>query len=361
MTVPWPDIQPKWDEVQNRVAQEIEIPGFRKGQAPLEMVEPKVDSQVQQEVLQAIMPQALMEALTGTGIIPIDYPQYQVLSFTKGGELKFSTKLAARPTIQLGDYKAVKVKRPTVKQVSDEEVTKIVADLFKRWKLKNPASPVGGPGQASVASGTQPPGTNQTGGSLNFSQPLSQAQAINSQAASPATSSEPDDVFARAVGADSLSDLKAKIRADLEAEARYNNELDWEETILEEIEKITRVDLPDILIEDELNRMLLSLQRSVTDRGLLFDEYLKGQKKTVEHLKQERRPQAERNVRMELGLSEIARKENMVVSDEELQAEIDKIQDQRVKAQFTQEESKLHLRHALRQIKTLNFLKTRVG
>ena len=104
--------------------------------------------------------------------------------------------------------------------------------------------------------------------------------------------------------------------------------------------------------------MLLSLQRNVSDRGLLMEEYLKGQKKTVEQLKAEWRPQAERNVRMELGLSEVARQENVNITDVELQAEIDKIQDGRVKQQFTSQEPQMHLRHALRQTKTLNLLKT---
>ena len=113
-----------------------------------------------------------------------------------------------------------------------------------------------------------------------------------------------------------------------------------------------------MLIQDELNRMMLSLQRNVSDRGMLLEEYLKTQNKTAEQLKAEWKPQAERNVRMELGLSEIARNENVNITDEELQAEIDKIQDARVKSQFAAQEPRMHLRHALRQTKTLNLLKT---
>ena len=64
---------------------------------------------------------------------------------------------------------------------------------------------------------------------------------------------------------------------------------------------------------------------------------------------------------MELGLSEVARQENVDVTDAELQAEIDKIQDGRMKAQFEQEEPRLHLKHSLRQIKTLDKLKTLVS
>ena len=123
---------------------------------------------------------------------------------------------------------------------------------------------------------------------------------------------------------------------------------------------MTTVEVPEVLIQDELNRMLVSLQRRITDAGMLFDDYLRGQNKTLESLKQEWRPQAEKNVRMELGLAEIARMENVNIGDDELQAEIDKITDGRIKQQFDQQEPRMHLRHALRQTKTLNLLKTLV-
>ena len=76
--------------------------------------------------------------------------------------------------------------------------------------------------------------------------------------------------------------------------------------------------------------------------GLLLDDYLKGQGKTLEQIKTEWRPQAEKNVRMELGLAEIARAENVNISDQELQAEVDKIADQRVKKQFISVQKQYH-------------------
>lgn len=340
ITVPWSDLEGKWSEVANRVSQGVDIPGFRKGTAPLNLVEEKFISQIQQDFLKEVMPQKLMEALQGDNIIPIDYPKYQLTSFTKGSDLKFSAQVTQRPQVSVGNYKGIKVTRPQLKVVGDDQVNKIVDDLFRRWKLRQP---VGG---ATV--NTQ--GTAQSGsGSMSFS-------------ANPTASSEtPDDSFAKAVGASDLTDLKGKIRTDLENEAKYNNELDYEEAILQEVEKMTSVDAPEVLVQDELNRMLVSLQRRVTDTGLLFDDYLKGQNKTLDGLRSEWRVQAEKNVRMELGLSEIAKAEGVDISDQELQAEIDKIHDQRIKAQFQAQEPRLHLRHALRQTKTLNLLKTLVS
>lgn len=353
VTVPWEDIEAKWNEALQKLAGDVELPGFRKGQAPLNLVEQNLGDKLQDEFLKTVMPQALVDALQGSDVVPIDYPKYQLVSFTKGQPLVFSAVITERPVVKVGDYKNLYAQRPPVKQITDEEVNKIIEDLFKRWKARQ--------GMPAPTPKTETPSAaNPTAGSMNFNQtPVSglvdaQGNPLNTQQI---PADQPDDAFAQAMGAQNLADLKSKIQADLENEAKYNNELDYEEAILQEIEKNTQVDVPQILVEDELSRMLVSLQRRVTDMGLLFDEYLKSQGKTLESLKAEWQPQAEKNVRMELGLAEVARQENIEVTDAELQSEIDKIQDAKVKAQFESQEPRLHLRHSLRQIKTLDFLK----
>lgn len=346
ITVPWSDLEPKWNEALIKLGAEIEIAGFRKGTAPPNMVEQQLGSKLQDEVLKLSMPEFLIEALKGSDIVPIDYPKYQMISFVRGQDLQYKATVTNRPQVSVGDYKTIKVAKPSLKVVDDEEVNKVIDDLYKRWKVRR--SDVGSQ-RSDMASTTQ----RGAGGSINFQSGQTQSQPQpNGQIEGP------DDVFAKAMGALDLNDLRGKIRKDLEDHNSYNNELDFEEAILQEVEKITAVELPDVLIADELNRMLVSLQRRVADMGLLLDDYLKGQNKTLDQLKSEWRQQAEKNVRMELGLSEIARMENVVVSDNELQAEIDKITDGRVKKQFETEEPKLHLRHALRQTRTLNLLKT---
>ncbi len=324
--VPWADVEPKWNEVLQKLAMDIELPGFRKGQAPLPMIESQLGQKLSEEVFKVVFPQTLVEALQGTNIVPIDYPQYQLVSFNKGDQLAFKAIVTQRPEVKIGDYKSIKVARPSLKQVTDEDVNKVVDDLFKRWKSRQ-------------------------------SLPVNPADS-GAPLTSPITPQVPDDTFAKAVGASSLADLKIKIKTDLENEFKYNNELDYEELILQAVEKITEVEIPDILIQDELNRMLVSLQRRVADMGLLMEDYLKGQGKTVEGLKNEWRVQAEKNVRMELGLAEIGRSEKIDISEAEVQAEIDKIQDARIKSQFEAQEPRLHLKHSLRQIKTLDLLKT---
>lgn len=349
ITVPWSDLQTTWDQTLQKMAADIEIAGFRKGQAPLNMVESQLSIRLQDEVFKNAMPNFLIEALKGTDIIPIDYPKYDLISFARGQQLQFKATVTNRPQVNTGNYKAIKVTRPQPKSVADEEVNKVIDDLYKRWSAR----------QSSVVSLQSSAVANQNDGGQAGSINFQQQGSIPSQ--SDSSLLKADDSFAKAMGATTMNDLKTKVRADLEANVKYNTELDFEEAILQEVEKITTVELPEILIQDELNRMLVSLQRRVADMGLLLEDYLKGQGKTLEQIKNEWRVQAEKNVRMELGLAEIARHEGVQISDQELQSEIDKIQDQRVKQQFASQEPRLHLRHALRQTRTLDLLKKIVG
>lgn len=361
VSVPWGDLQPYWDQTLQKMSADVELPGFRKGMAPANMVEAQLGAKLQDEALKTAMPQFLIQALTGTDIVPIDYPKYDVLMFAKGNQLQFKATITNRPTVTVGNYKTIKAVHPAIKPVTTEEVEKVITDLFNRWKVRQPA------GQMSAVSPQQSVTQKQntpSGGSISFNG--NQPQQGNQIATSPSVPrndnlDQPNDDFAKAMGATSIIDLKDKVRKDLEANVNYNNELDYEENILQEVEKITTVDIPEILIQDELNRMLVSLQRRVADMGLLLEDYLKGQNKTLDQLKTEWRPQADKNVRMELGLAEIARMENVNISEDELKAEIDKITDPRVKQQFDAQEPKLHLKHALRQTKTLDLLKKLVS
>jgi len=347
VTVPWTDLEPKWNETLQRLSQDIELPGFRKGAAPANMVEAQLGQKLQDEVLRVAQPAFLIEALQGSDVVPIDYPQYSIVNFVKGQGLQFKATITNRPQVSVGNYKTIKASKSSPKTVTDEDVNKILDDLYKRWNARQAGSAQ--PGPAPVQSGPN-------GGSISFNN-----QGNGNDTGVDGKMSGPDDNFAKAMGALDMNDLKLKIKKDLEDNANYNNELDYEESILQEVEKITQVELPEVLINDELNRMLVSLQRRVADMGLLLEDYLKSQNKTLDALKSEWKAQAEKNVRMELGLAEIARNENVSISDQELQAEIDKIQDAKVKQQFEQQEPRLQLRHALRQTRTLDLLKKLVA
>ena len=107
----------------------MELAGFRKGAAPLPLVEQQLGQRLQDEVLKVAMPNFLIEALKGTDIIPIDYPKYDLISFVRNTQLQFKATITNRPQVSIGNYKTIKAIRPQIKPVTDEEVQKVVDDL----------------------------------------------------------------------------------------------------------------------------------------------------------------------------------------------------------------------------------------
>src|SRR3989344_4299303 len=132
ISLPWSDLEAKWNETLTKMSGDLELPGFRKGQVPTQMAETNLGQKLEDEVFRQVMPQALIEALQGTNIVPIDYPQYKIVSFQKGAQLQFTARVTERPTVTAGSYKGIKVQRHPLKQITDEEVNKIIDDLFKR-------------------------------------------------------------------------------------------------------------------------------------------------------------------------------------------------------------------------------------
>src|SRR3990172_4795877 len=113
ITAAWTDLEPKWNETLQKLAADVELPGFRKGQAPLPMMEQNLGIKLQDEVFKVAFPNFLIEALKGTDIIPIDYPKYDLISFVKGQSLQFKATVTNRPAVSVGNYKIIKAIRPT--------------------------------------------------------------------------------------------------------------------------------------------------------------------------------------------------------------------------------------------------------
>jgi len=114
--------------------------------------------------------------------------------------------------------------------------------------------------------------------------------------------------------------------------------------------------VPELLIEDEVNRMLSRLIDQTSKLGLTVGEYLKSQKKTAEELKKEYRQQAEETLKLEFIVSAIADEQKVQVKDEEVEKMIQALPDEEMKKEFQKPEQKLYLRHLLRKRQVIDSL-----
>ena len=106
VTIPWKDVKKTWDEVVDTIVKETTLPGFRKGMAPRDMVEKKLDTtQVKEDVLRKLLPAAYSEAVTEQKIKPVMSPRIQVEKIAEDADWEFTAETCEAPTVTLGNYK----------------------------------------------------------------------------------------------------------------------------------------------------------------------------------------------------------------------------------------------------------------
>jgi len=163
-----------------------------------------------------------------------------------------------------------------------------------------------------------------------------------------------------------LGDYKGEIRKALAAEKIWVPGKDKKEkkpTTEDKLGKIFKtlletcqLQVPEILIEDEVNRMLSRLIDQTSKLGLTVEEYLNSQKKTAEELKKEYYQQAEETLKLEFILSAIADEQKIQVTDEEIEKMIRALPDEETKKEFQNPEQKAYLRHLLRKRQVIDSL-----
>lgn len=272
LTIPWPEVKAVYDQVFNELASQIEIEGFRKGNAPKDLVAAKVDkNKVYSEVINRLLPDSYAKALEEHRLQPIVSPKVQIVSADEEKDWQFLVKAAEKPKVDLQDYKSA------------------VAALNSKGKIWTPDS----------ASATDKPGT-------------------------------PDPA--------KTEEQKSKRLRE----------------IIDKLLETSRVELPEILLESEVSRLLTQLIDDVRQAGLTYEQYLTSSGQTAEQIREKYRAQAEASLKLEFVLTAVADDLGIQVSPEEISAVIDKETDPQ-KKQSLKEQSYL-LSSIIRRENTVNRL-----
>lgn len=177
---------------------------------------------------------------------------------------------------------------------------------------------------------------------------------------------EINDEFAQSLGKfKNKEDLQKSISEGILEEKKQGEKTRWQSAVLSKIAKEAKMDLPDVLIEEERDAMIDDLKKRIEQMGLSFEHYLLHLKKSIDDLKKDLLPEAEKRVRMLLCIYEIAKRENIKVEEKEVEEEINKILKQHpemveeIKSQG--EVLKSYLREQILQKKVVDLLLSQQG
>ena len=354
--VPEDEVAQAMDKAYAALAQRVQIPGFRRGKAPRDILERHVGSEaVREEALRRLVPDTYAHAVTQAGIAPIARPSIEVKESGGGKGLRLTATVDVYPQVTLPDYRSLRVPRDA-RDVTDEDVDRALEDI--RARHGRLASAGGEPARRGdfvlLTVTAAPPGVDrlqagkellvEVGGGLL--PPAVEAVLEGARAGDTCTAHLEgagdvtlkivdvrrkdlpplDDELARTVSNQpTLAALRESLRARLARERAEGEARELRDRVLDAVAEKTQIDLPESLVQHEVEHVMEDLQSRLRSRGLTLDSYLSASGKDEAALRGELRAAAERRVRTRVLLDAVAEREALTVSEEEMAAEIQKL------------------------------------
>lgn len=355
------------EQACKRLANRVSIPGFRKGKAPRMIVERHVGKDaVLQEAFDIVAPKALSKAFDEQKIDPVTRPSVDIETLEEGKDLVFKATVTPRPEVELGDYKGLNVPKNEV-NITDEDVEKQLKTFQDRQgKLVDAPEGAevkdgdfttldfkgfvdgeafdGGEGKdypLQIGSNSFIPGfEDQLVGAkigeerdvnVKFPEEYHAKELAGKDATfkctirSIKTKELPaiDDELAKKVSKfETLDELKADIRKNLEENAERTAENDQKSAAIEMATNNITVDIPAVMIDNRVTAMIQEMAMRLEQQGMKLEQYLQYAGTDIAKLREQYRETAEKNVKTDLMLEEVAKAEDIKVEAKDLDEEV---------------------------------------
>lgn len=288
VSIPWERLEPYRSSVLKHFSTNMKVPGFRDGHVPESVVQKNIKpSVILEEMAEMAIREAYPRVIEDGSYDIIGRPHISITKLAEKNPLEFNIQVQGLPQAVLPDYKSlagtVMAKQEEIK-VDKSEIEDTIAHIRREWAKKEKLE-----ARAKIE-GKKP---NETSG--------------NDIRVKDDELPEFNDDFAKKIGPfEGVEDFRSKLEANILSEktARAKDKLRGE--ILDGIRANTKLTVPDMLIEAELDRMVLQFKADVERLGMKFEEYLKHSKKSEEDMRKEWRPDAEKYAKNQIILNKIA-------------------------------------------------------
>ena len=352
------------EDSYKKLAQQAEIPGFRKGKAPRAIVERHVGrARLVEEAVNKLVPQAYEQALKEQEIEPFAQPDIEL---TQAEPVIFKATVPLQPTVELGDYQSIRM-TPEPVEVTDDKAESVIEELrhqYATWESvdrpldyndlavidisgkvdeKPYVQKIGAQYQVLKDSVSPAPGFSdqligmKNGDEKEFTLSFPEDYANNEVAGKDGTFKvklteikeeklpEMNDELAAQVSPEfnTVKSLREETAKRLQQNAEEQSRMDFEEKLINAVVEQAQVEYPPVVVEMEINRILNEQNRRLQMSGGGMDEYLKSINKTEEQLREELRPISIKNVNASLVLSRITEAEKVEVTEEDINQGID--------------------------------------
>lgn len=394
------------DKVSKDYSKAARIPGFRPGKVPTKVVRQRFRDQILHDVAHGLIPRAVEEALRERGVEPVDTPDIRDVVVEEGQPLKFTATFETVPPIDPGDYAAIVLRKKDV-TIADDAIDQALSQLRDRSARYEPVenrgveagdsvmldlerTAVGESGESQtdkhenvtvdIGAPANPPGFDEAllglraedSKSFDVKYPVDYTikelagttvkYAAALKAIRKRVVPELDDEFAKDVGEfGNLEGLRARVRGDLEHEGMHEAEREMRADLLKQLAARVTFDVPSSLLDREIDRRVEEFVRR------LIEQQIDPMRTNInwEEFREKQRDAAMEAVKGALVLDEVARRENIAVSEADIAAEVERYAERSgrtaaaVRARLEKEGGMGRLYSGMRRERSLDFLLSR--
>ena len=340
------------------------VPGFRKGKVPMNVVKKYYGIEVLlEDAVNFAIEGSYSEVLKENNIIPVDYPKIDVVEVGEGKDFVYTAEVTVYPEVELGEYKGLSIEKKTY-EVTEEEVSKKLKEMQEknaRVETKEEGTVENG-NIAVIDFKGYVDGEAFQGGEGNdysleigsktfidtFEEQLVGAKVndtvevnvtfpenygkeeLNGKPAKFEVTikeikvkelPELDDEFAKETSEfDTIADLKADVTKKLEEANAERAEREFEEAVITAVAGNAKVEIPEVMVEKEVDKMVQNLQQRLQYQGLSLEQYFQFTGTDEEKMREYMRTNAQTKVKVDLVLEAIEKAENIEATEEEIKA-----------------------------------------
>lgn len=388
--------------IKNR--KNIAIPGFRKGRVPRKIIETYYSEAVfYEDAVNDVCPKAYLDAVKEQGIEPVDQPEFDIVQIGQGQNLIFTAEVTVKPEVELGEYKGIEVQKveynvteqdveQRLKQLQEQNARWISADdrevrnddrvtldyqgsvdgeLFEGGSAENQSLEIGSgqfiPGFEEQLVGMKVGEENDI--KVTFPEEYHAAELSGKEAVFHVKINEIkekelpelDDEFAKDISEfDTLEDYKADLVKNMEKSAKDSAKAEMENSLIKEIVDRCTVDIPDVMVEHQVDHAIYDFEYTLMYRGLTLEQYLQFTNTSMDDFRAQYRDEAYNTVKTQLVLEKIGKEEKIEVTDQDVDADIKRlaeennIEEEKVREYWKGQET--YLKENLLFQKTVDFL-----
>ncbi len=355
--VPFDELRPNLDAAYKRIGAQVQLPGFRRGKVPNALIDKRFGrAVVLDEAVNEALPRLYAQALQDNEVDPLGQPDVDVTEFNDGEQLIFTAEVDAKPDLELPDYSAERVEVESA-AVSDDEVAEQLTTLAQRFGSLTDVDRAAAEGDfvtidltaaqdgeqitdaradsLSYRIGSEQglPGLDEAvtgkkaGETAEFTSTLAAGEHAGEEA--DVTVSviavreqelpELDDDFAQLASEfDTIDELRAALRDQLERQKRLTQAADARDAVLERLLELVDVPVPESAVADEVAARRESIDSQLEQVGMGIDDYLTSEGQSAEEYEADLDKRSRDALRSQFILDEIATAESIEVSQEEL-------------------------------------------